>query len=72
VTYGNHGGGKAAIQLQQVLTGLHMRTAPEPVLLTVLLDAAESSDVAGELPPILAPSAAAVRDLDLALTTLLA
>jgi NAD(P)H-dependent FMN reductase len=72
VTYGNHGGGKAAIQLQQVLTGLHMRTAPEPVLLTVLLDAAESGDVAGELLPILAPSAAAVRDLDLALTTLLA
>jgi len=72
VTYGNHGGGKAATQLQQVLTGLHMRTAPEPVLLTVLLDAAESGDVAGELLPILAPSAAAVRDLDLALTTLLA
>jgi hypothetical protein len=49
-----------------------MRTAPEPVLLTVLLDAAESGDVAGQLLPILAPSAAAVRDLDLALTTLLA
>jgi NAD(P)H-dependent FMN reductase len=72
VTYGNHGGGKAATQLQQVLTGLHMRTAPEPVLLTVLPDAAESGDVAGELLPILAPSAAAVRDLDLSLTTLLA
>lgn len=72
VTYGNHGGGRAAIQLQQVLTGLHMRIAPEPVLLTVPLDAAESEDVAGELLPTLTPSAAAVRDLDLALTTLLA
>jgi NAD(P)H-dependent FMN reductase len=71
VTYGNHGGGKAATQLQQVLTGLHMRTAPEPVLLTGLLDAAGSENTAGELLPILAPSAAAVRELDLALTTLL-
>jgi NAD(P)H-dependent FMN reductase len=25
VTYGNHGGGKAAVQLQEVLQGLHMR-----------------------------------------------
>ena len=49
-----------------------MRTAPEPVLLTVPLDATESDDAAGELLPILAPSTAAVRDLDLALTTLLA
>lgn len=72
VTYGNHGGGKAAAQLEQVLTGLHMRTAPEPVLLTVAPDAAESDDVAGELLPVLAPSAVVVRDLDLALTTLLA
>jgi NAD(P)H-dependent FMN reductase len=28
VTYGNHGGGKAALQLQGVLQGLHMRNTP--------------------------------------------
>jgi NAD(P)H-dependent FMN reductase len=46
VTYGKHGGGKAAEQLRLVLAGLHMAPAGPPALLTVT---AADTDSAGRL-----------------------
>lgn len=64
VTYGNRGGGKAAVQLRGVLEGLHMRIADENVELRITDSDVDGSGQLLDLDTTLAPFADSLRVLN--------
>ncbi|MFA7267376.1 MAG: NADPH-dependent FMN reductase [Candidatus Nanopelagicales bacterium] len=64
LTYGTHGGGKAAKQLQEVLVGLHMRLLPEHIEAAIGAGDLDSNWQLVDVEATLAPIRSQLRTLD--------